>query len=121
MNLDEFLKEQEPYWPKGSKQLPPVQERKGQWVEHKDYSGWAYLCSECNYFTTVKSNYCPNCGKHMEGGKCERLTASESKASGIDKSEVYNPPKMVGWICPVCGQGLSPFTAVCPCKNGGKG
>lgn len=22
-----------------------------------------------------------------------------------------------GWICPVCGRGLSPFTAVCPCKN----
>ena len=52
---------------------------------------------------------------------CERLTASENTASGIGKSETYNPPKMVGWICPVCGRGLSPFTAVCPCKNDGKG
>lgn len=52
---------------------------------------------------------------------CERMTASENTASGIGKSETYNPPKMVGWICPVCGRGLSPFAAVCPCKNDGKG
>lgn len=24
---------------------------------------------------------------------------------------------MIGWVCPVCGRGLSPFTSVCPCKN----
>ena len=30
-------------------------------------------------------------------------------------------PKMTGWICPVCGRGLSPWTSVCPCKNTGKG
>ena len=22
-----------------------------------------------------------------------------------------------GWICPVCGRGLSPLTMVCPCNN----
>ena len=32
-------------------------------------------------------------------------------------TEKTNPPKMVGWICPVCGRGLSPFTSVCPCKD----
>ena len=32
----------------------------------------------------------------------------------------YITPKMTGWICPVCGRGLSPFTAVCPCKNDNK-
>lgn len=28
------------------------------------------------------------------------------------------PPSLQGWVCPVCGRGLSPFTTVCPCKNG---
>lgn len=33
---------------------------------------------------------------------------------------VEEKPKMTtglsGWVCPVCGSGLSPFTSVCPCK-----
>ena len=32
-------------------------------------------------------------------------------------SETIDPPKMVGWICPVCGRGLSPYTTICPCKG----
>ena len=38
----------------------------GHWKEHKDYPGLAYLCSDCGYFTTDRSYYCPNCGAHME-------------------------------------------------------
>lgn len=37
------------------------------------------------------------------------------------KSETTNAPKMTGWICPVCGRGLSTYTSVCPCKGIGKG
>ena len=39
--------------------------RHGRWLEHKDYPGLAYLCSECNLFTTDRSFYCPNCGARM--------------------------------------------------------
>jgi len=24
---------------------------------------------------------------------------------------------ITGWICPVCGRGLSPYTSFCPCKG----
>lgn len=27
-------------------------------------------------------------------------------------------PTLKGWVCPLCGRGLSPFTMVCPCQNG---
>ncbi len=37
--------------------------------------------------------------------------------SPMSSSKTINPPKMVGWVCPVCGRGLSPFTSVCPCKG----
>jgi hypothetical protein len=38
----------------------------------------------------------------------------------VGKLNAENFPKkpvgLSGWVCPVCGAGLSPFTAVCPCK-----
>ena len=39
--------------------------------------------------------------------------------NGLNKLTPYvePAPKMTGWICPTCGRGLSPFIAVCPCKN----
>ncbi len=27
-------------------------------------------------------------------------------------------PTLKGWVCPLCGRGLSPLTMVCPCQNG---
>ena len=44
----------------------PSAERHGKWLEHKDYPGLAYLCSECNLFTTDRSYYCPHCGALMD-------------------------------------------------------
>lgn len=34
------------------------------------------------------------------------------------KHEKTAQPERIGWICPVCGRGLSPLTMVCPCQNG---
>lgn len=46
----------------------PSTEPHGKWLEHEDYRGIAYLCSECGYFTTNRSDYCPNCGAKIDRG-----------------------------------------------------
>ena len=43
--------------------------RHGKWIEHKDYPGLAYLCSECGRFTKERSHFCPDCGAKMDGGE----------------------------------------------------
>ena len=40
--------------------------RHSKWKEHKDYPALAYLCSDCGYFTTYRSYYCPYCGARMD-------------------------------------------------------
>lgn len=44
----------------------------------------------------------------------------EETTGGLSSSETYNdynPPRgEVGWICPICGRGLSPSTAYCNCN-----
>lgn len=52
------------------------------------------------------------------------LEGNDFKASdfvySIDEQPTVEPSGLAGWICPICGRGLSPFTSVCPCQ-GGKG
>lgn len=36
------------------------------------------------------------------------------------EAEEEKHPYLYGWVCPVCGRGLSPYTVVCPCANDGK-
>ena len=37
----------------------------GDWIPHEGYS----QCDKCNSLLTIESNYCPNCGARMDGGK----------------------------------------------------
>ena len=42
----------------------------GKWELLKCWTGFETLyCSECNYETTLASNYCPFCGADMRGEK----------------------------------------------------
>lgn len=35
----------------------------------------------------------------------------------IDTEELPSHSSLIGWVCPFCGRGLSPYTSVCPCQN----
>ena len=48
---------------------PAENEKVGQWVFVKGYEGILYECTVCknkNTHTTVRWNYCPNCGAKMQ-------------------------------------------------------
>ena len=47
---------------------PTVDSRRGKWIyQFRDSENEEYKCSECDYPTAVKHNYCPNCGADMRG------------------------------------------------------
>lgn len=50
----------------------------------------------------------------------KRICSCGKQDKQIDGCEQCQPKKfgMTGWVCPVCGMGNSPFSAVCPCKSG---
>ena len=33
------------------------------------------------------------------------------------RREKFQAPMHYGWVCPICGRGLSPFTSMCPCQG----
>ena len=47
--------------------LPRVKQepKTGHWNDIPKYKDIAWQCSECEHFTTMKHNYCPNCGAKM--------------------------------------------------------
>lgn len=44
----------------------------GRWIPfHSEIAGDIQYCSSCEIGFAAKTNYCPNCGAIMDGGKCE--------------------------------------------------
>jgi len=54
------------------RKLPSSEPKKGEWEKYYiDYESFGkrpsiFYCSECGACSTVKTDYCPNCGKDME-------------------------------------------------------
>ena len=55
-------------------EMLPSAERKGKWIEaSEDWRNqitW-WQCSECGTPSSIKSNFCPNCGSHNGGNSDE--------------------------------------------------
>ena len=50
-------------------------------------------------------------------GRTYEAYKTGDRTGDVGYSETINPPKMYGWICPVCGRGLSPLARSCPCAD----
>lgn len=61
---------------------------------------------------------CAKCGRYFETSK-QTDYCSECEHSKISTCDMPLPGfgKQEGWICPVCGRGLSPWTSFCPCQG----
>jgi len=57
---------------------------------------------------------CPNCGTELGSGGCPNPNCPSKTYYGSIK--LY-PEKKTGWICPICGGGVSPYIDKCPCKH----
>ena len=61
--------------------------------------------------TTGGNHYCPQCGQGINDLVYRPANCDMPMPQGFGEQK--------GWICPVCGRGLSPWTSFCPCQAGG--
>ena len=62
----------------------------------------------------TKTDYTDNTYKMRDATPEEQQSVNEYVKS------IQHRVGATGWVCPICGRGLSPFTAVCPCNGMGK-
>lgn len=68
---------------------------------------------------------CIRCGEEMEnttGGNYHCPSCNTTVNDLVYRPSEWKPfpqgfGKQEGWICPVCGRGLSPWTSFCPCQS----
>ena len=53
----------------------------------------------------------------MDEARNENIVRQTTTTADIKFQQTTPEYKQIGWICPVCGRVLSPFTSVCPCKD----
>ena len=59
--------------------------------------------------TTGGNEYCPKCGL--------AINDLVYRPSNCDLPMPQSFGDQKGWICPVCGRGLAPWTSCCPCMS----
>ena len=76
----------------------------------RETSGTDFDCNNSN------CNECSLC--YEQGNMGEQKEALGMAIKVLEQQPEQQIPQMRGWVCPVCGRGLSPYTSVCPCNNG---
>ena len=69
-------------------------------------------CIQCKaeMINTVGGNYfCPKCGAGINDLVYRPSNCDPPMPQGFGEQK--------GWICPVCGRGLAPWTSSCPCVS----
>lgn len=64
--------------------------------------------------------HCLSCGTALDSsGACPRCgyPLQTPAVSNAPRDPAPAPSGPVGWVCPVCGRGMSPFATQCPCRG----
>jgi hypothetical protein len=59
---------------------------------------------------------CMICGQEKTTAGC-RCDATAYSPGTIHIPFVTPAPILFGWVCPICGKGVSPWQPWCPCKK----